>query len=76
MYLVKPSGVREVAIGGQKIPLKGIEIQDNQRIHYIRHEQRGDVTIEKIEEKPAKVEAKSKPKLPTETQIAPVGDAQ
>lgn len=74
MYLVKPIGVREVAIGGQKIPLKGIEIQDNQRIHYIRHAQRGDVTIEKVEEKPAK--AKVKPKLPTETQIAPEGDAQ
>lgn len=74
MYLVKPSGVREVAIGGQKIPLKGIEIQDNQRIHYIRHAQRGDITIEKVEEKPAK--AKAKPKPPTETQIAHEGDAQ
>lgn len=61
MYLVKPSGGREVAIGGQKITAKGIEIQDNQRIHYIRHAQRGDVTIEKVEE--------VKPK-------APKGDAQ
>ncbi|HEY4712905.1 MAG TPA: hypothetical protein VIH30_01475 [Aquirhabdus sp.] len=50
MYLVKPSGMREVLIGAQTIPLKGIEIQDNKRIHYIRHAQRGDITIEKIEE--------------------------
>ncbi|HEY4713307.1 MAG TPA: hypothetical protein VIH30_03565 [Aquirhabdus sp.] len=50
MYLVKPANNREVAIGGQKIPLKGIEIKDNQRVHYIRHAQRGDITIEKIEE--------------------------
>ena len=63
MYLVKPKGSSEVTVNGQKIPMNGIQIEDNSRVSFIRHAQRGDITLEKIEDivKPTK---------------APKGDAQ